>query len=116
MCSKILSQKVVSALGKVIAMYMRLSVADDDFEEDESNSIKAQRDLIYQYISEKEEFKDYEIEFVSNNTELVDANGRVVKAPEFATSVSYTITVEKDGQVVEEITLGSLIPGVYEKK
>lgn len=43
-------------------MYMRLSVADDDFEEDESNSIKAQRDLMYQYISEKEEFKDYEIE------------------------------------------------------
>ena len=42
-------------------MYMRLSVADDDFEEDESNSIKAQRDLMYQYISEKEEFKDYEI-------------------------------------------------------
>ena len=49
-------------MGKVIAMYMRLSVADDDFEEDESNSIKAQRDLMYQYISEKEEFKDYEIE------------------------------------------------------
>ena len=49
-------------MGKVIAMYMRLSVADDDFEEDESNSIKAQRDLMYQYINEKEEFKDYEIE------------------------------------------------------
>ena len=49
-------------MGKVIAMYMRLSVADDDFEEDESNSIKAQRDLMYQYITEKEEFKDYEIE------------------------------------------------------
>lgn len=49
-------------MGKIIAIYMRLSVADDDFEEDESNSIKAQRDLMYQYISEKEEFKDYEIE------------------------------------------------------
>ncbi len=49
-------------MSKVIAMYMRLSVADDDFEEDESNSIKAQRDLMYQYINEKEEFKDYEIE------------------------------------------------------
>ena len=61
-------------------------------------------------------FKDYEIEFVSNNTELVDENGRVVKAPEFATSVSYKVTVKKDGQVVDEITLGSLIPGVYEKK
>lgn len=49
-------------MGKIIAIYMRLSVADDDFEEDESNSIKAQRDLMYQYINEKEEFKDYEIE------------------------------------------------------
>ena len=62
MYSKILFQTVVSALGKVIAIYMRLSVADDDFEEDESNSIKAQRDLMYQYINEKEEFNDYEIE------------------------------------------------------
>lgn len=41
---------------------MRLSVSDDDFEQDESNSIKAQRDLIHQYINEKDEFKDYEIE------------------------------------------------------
>ena len=58
---------MVSALGKVIAMYMRLSVADDDFEEDESNSIKAQRDLMYQYITEKEEFKEYEIEEFSDD-------------------------------------------------
>jgi len=49
-------------LGKIIAIYMRLSIADDDVVQDESNSIKAQRDLIYQYINEKEEFKDYEIE------------------------------------------------------
>ena len=41
---------------------MRLSVSDDDFEQDESNSIKAQRDLIHQYINEKDEFKDCEIE------------------------------------------------------
>ena len=53
---------MVSILGKVIAIYMRLSVSDDDFEKDESNSIKAQRDLIHQYINEKDEFKDYEIE------------------------------------------------------
>ena len=49
-------------LGKIIAIYMRLSVSDDDFEQDESNSIKAQRDLIHQYINEKDEFKDCEIE------------------------------------------------------
>ena len=62
MSSMTLFQTVVSTVSKVIAMYMRLSVADDDFEEDESNSIKAQRDLIHQYINEREEFKDYEIE------------------------------------------------------
>ena len=71
--------------------------------------IKAELEIITTY-------KDYEIKFVSHNTELVDEMGRVVKAPEFAQSVSYTVTVEKDGQVVEEITLGSLLPGIYEKK
>ena len=43
----------VSILGKIIAIYMRLSIADDEVVQDESNSIKAQRDLIYQYINEK---------------------------------------------------------------
>ena len=52
----------VSILGKIIAIYMRLSIADDEVVQDESNSIKAQRDLIYQYINEKEEFNDYEVE------------------------------------------------------
>ncbi len=49
-------------MGKIIAIYMRLSVSDDDTIQDESNSIKAQRDLMYQYINEKEEFKGCEIE------------------------------------------------------
>ena len=40
-------------MGKIIAIYMRLSIADDEVVQDESNSIKAQRDLIYQYINEK---------------------------------------------------------------
>ena len=48
-------------MDKVLAIYMRLSISDDG-ELDESNSIKAQRDQIYQFISEKEDFKDYEIE------------------------------------------------------
>lgn len=51
----------VFVLDKVLAIYMRLSISDDDIQ-DESNSIKAQRELIYQYIRDKEEFKDYEIE------------------------------------------------------
>ena len=48
-------------LDKVLAIYMRLSISDDE-QIDESNSIKAQRDQIYQFISGIEEFKDYEIE------------------------------------------------------
>jgi len=48
-------------LDKVLAIYMRLSISDDE-QIDESNSIKAQRDQIYRFISEKEEFKDYEVE------------------------------------------------------
>ena len=51
----------VFVLDKVLAIYMRLSISDDG-EQDESNSIKAQRELIYQYISNNEEFKDFEIE------------------------------------------------------
>ena len=48
-------------MDKVLAIYMRLSISDDE-QIDESNSIKAQRDQIYRFISEKEEFKDYEVE------------------------------------------------------
>ena len=59
---KMLWQTGVFILAKIIAIYMRLSIADDDVVQDESNSIKAQRDLMYQYINEIEEFKDYEIE------------------------------------------------------
>ena len=40
---------------------MRLSISDDG-EQDESNSIKSQRELIYHYIKEREEFNEYEIE------------------------------------------------------
>lgn len=48
-------------LDKVLAIYMRLSISDDG-EQDESNSIKSQRELIYHYIKEREEFNEYEIE------------------------------------------------------
>ena len=41
-------------MDKVLAMYLRLSVSDD--EQDESNSIKAQREMIHQYINQRKEF------------------------------------------------------------
>ena len=61
------------------------------------------------------EYKDYEISIVSNNTEIVDNHGRVVKTPEFATTVSYTVTISKGGEVVDTVTLASMIPGIYER-
>ena len=48
-------------MDKVLAMYLRLSISDDGVQ-DESNSIKSQRELIHQYINENEDFKDFEIE------------------------------------------------------
>ena len=61
------------------------------------------------------EYKDYEISIVSNNTEIVDNHGRVVKTPEFATTVSYTVTISKGGEVVDTVTLASMVPGIYER-
>lgn len=43
--------------GKCIAIYLRLSLEDDDIM-DESNSITNQRIIIRQYLAEKKEFKD----------------------------------------------------------
>ena len=51
---------------------------------------------------------------VSNNADIVDANGRVVSAPTYTQCVSYTVTIT-NGDKVETITLGSIIPGIYEK-
>ena len=46
----------------VICMYIRLSSEDDDIRynemKDESNSITAQRRMLYDYINSKVEFKD----------------------------------------------------------
>lgn len=49
---------------KTLALYIRLSDEDDAVrsgERDESNSITAQRDLMYKYIKDHNEFDDYEV-------------------------------------------------------
>ena len=58
------------------------------------------------------EYADYEIEFVSNNPEIVDNTGRIIKQPAQTTCVTYTVTITKDG-VSESITLASIIQGMY---
>ena len=70
--------------------------------------IRAEKDLLDKY-------SDYEISFTSNNAEIISTNGRVIAAPDFGTSVTYTVTVSKGGQVVDTITLATMVPGAYEK-
>ena len=72
-------------------------------------------DLIKAELELRQKYAGYEIEMVSNNPDIVDNNGRVVKAPEYATAVSYTVTIKQNGQVVDTVTLGSVVPGIYEK-
>ena len=50
----------------------------------------------------------YKLSFESNNTEYVNNLGRVIKTTPVAKTVSYTITVEKDG-ITNSITLSSVI-------
>ena len=49
---------------------------------------------------------------VSNNPDIVNNNGRVVKQPDETTCVTYTITFTK-GTDVQSITLASMVKGYY---
>ena len=68
--------------------------------------------LVYAEYEVAKNYSDYTITFTSNNPEIVDNTGRIVKAPDYTTNVSYTITVTK-GQETESITLNSLVIGKY---
>ncbi len=56
------------------------------------------------------EYKDVVITFKSNNPNILGDDGRVVKAPEITTTVSYEVTVTL-GSTSKTITLYSVIPG-----
>ena len=56
------------------------------------------------------EYKDVTISFKSNNPTIIGNDGRVVKAPEITTTVSYDVTVTL-GSTSKTITLYSVIPG-----
>ena len=55
-------------------------------------------------------YKDATISIQSNNPELVDNTGRVISHPEKTTTVTYTLTVELNGET-RKITLSNVIPG-----
>ena len=53
-----------------------------------------------------------EVSITSNNTDIVNKYGRVVKQPTETTCVTYTITFTKDGQS-QSMTLSSMVKGRY---
>ena len=55
-------------------------------------------------------YKDVEITFKSNNKDLLGDDGRIIKAPDKTTTVSYEVTVKK-GSTSKTITLYSVVPG-----
>ena len=59
-------------------------------------------------------YSDYEITFESHS-DFLDDNGKVIKQASISRTVSYTITIKKDG-VSESITLCSVIPGTQVPK
>ena len=56
------------------------------------------------------DYKDVKISMVSDNPDIVDNTGRVVNAPQVATTVGYTITVTL-GSTTKSIKLYSVVPG-----
>lgn len=66
------------------------------------NLVQIEYDVL-QYIQE-----GYEVSFTSNNTDYVNNLGRVIKSSSLSKTVSYTITVSKDG-ISESITLTTTI-------
>jgi N-acetylmuramoyl-L-alanine amidase len=67
--------------------------------------VEAEYELITKYAG-------YEVSIVSNNPDIVDNDGRVVKQPNTTTCVTYTITFTKDGQS-QSMTLSSMVKGRY---
>lgn len=57
-------------------------------------------------------YQGYEVSIVSNNPDIVDNHGRVIKQPDSTTCVTYTITFTKDGES-KSITLASMVDGLY---
>lgn len=55
-------------------------------------------------------YSDAKISIQSNNPDIIDNTGRVIKAPAITTTVSYDLTVELNGQT-KTITLHSIVPG-----
>ena len=60
-------------------------------------------------------YKDYKITFESHDLEYLNNVGRVIKRDKYTKTVTYTITVTKNG-VSKSVTLSSNIPGSLDLK
>ena len=67
--------------------------------------VEAEYELLTKYAG-------YEVSIVSNNPDIVNNEGRVVKQPAETTCVTYTITFTK-GSETKSITLASMVKGMY---
>ena len=57
-------------------------------------------------------YKGYTVSIKSNNPDIVDDNGRIIKQPNQTTCVTYTMTLS-NGTDTQSITLASIIKGMY---
>ena len=70
------------------------------------------RTMIKFELEKRTTFKDYTFSFVSNNPNLVDNSGKIIKIPNATTEVSYTVNITNNSGYNESVTLYSTIPGM----
>ena len=58
----------------------------------------------------RSEYSGYKISITTSDPSFIGNNGKVLKQAPLPRTISYTITVEKDG-ISESITLATVIPG-----
>lgn len=54
-------------------------------------------------------YKDYQVSFESHNKDILDNNGRVIKALDVDTTISYTLTVTDANNNTHSVTLSSVL-------
>jgi N-acetylmuramoyl-L-alanine amidase len=65
--------------------------------------VQAEYDMLTKY-------NGYTVTFISNNTDLLDNTGHIIRTPLYSTDVTYTITLAKEGYT-KSMTFHAVIPG-----
>lgn len=56
-------------------------------------------------------YSDYTFTFQSNNPDILNDSGKIIKQPKITTEVSYTVTITNNDGYNESVTLYSIVPG-----